>query len=87
MNLRYGFEAPLEPEGYFIIGDAESEDPEGDDAHFKPVKVTNEHLQRGLTLLAEKHPRHWNDFLNENTDADTGDIFLQLCVLGEVTFG
>jgi hypothetical protein len=25
--------------------------------------------------------------LNENDDADTGDVFLQLCLFGEVVYG
>ena len=43
-------------------------------------------LDRGLKLLATKHPRHWADFFTERDDADTGDVFLQLCLLGEVVY-
>jgi hypothetical protein len=44
-------------------------------------------IQRGLELLASKKPAHWADFLNENNDADTGDVFLQLCLFGDVIYG
>ncbi len=43
-------------------------------------------IERGLKLLAEKYPKHWADFLTENDDADTGDVFLQLALYGEVVF-
>jgi hypothetical protein len=52
---------------------------------------------RGLKLMAEcasmpeatrhTHPRHWQNVLNENTDAETGDVFLQLALWGEVIYG
>lgn len=44
-------------------------------------------LERGLYLLANEAPRHWHDFVNENEDAATGDVFVQLCLLGEIVYG
>lgn len=44
-------------------------------------------LERGLQLMAEKYPHHWGDFLAENDDATTGDVFLQLALYGEVIYG
>jgi hypothetical protein len=46
-------------------------------------------IERGLKLFAtdEKVKHHWANFLSENDDAETGDVFLQLCVFGEVIFG
>jgi hypothetical protein len=41
----------------------------------------------GLQLMATKYPRHWNDFINENDDASTADVFLQCAILGEIVFG
>ena len=43
--------------------------------------------QKGLELMAEKYPRHFNDLLQENEDAETGDVFLQLCLFQEVVYG
>jgi hypothetical protein len=31
--------------------------------------------------------RHWYDFLSENDDATTADVFLQLATFGEVVYG
>ena len=44
-------------------------------------------VQRGLQTMAEKYPRHWGDFIRENEDAITGDVFIQCCLLGEVVYG
>ena len=44
-------------------------------------------VRRGLHLLADKYPKLWADFMQENEDADTGDVFLQLCLFGSVIFG
>jgi len=49
--------------------------------------LDREAVERGLRLMAEKAPRHWGDFLAENYDADTGDVFVQLALLGEIVYG
>lgn len=43
-------------------------------------------IANGLNVMASKYPRHFADFLNENIDAITGDVFLQCCLLGEVAY-
>lgn len=44
-------------------------------------------VQRGLEVMQAKYPRHWADFIGENDDATTGDVFVQCAVLGEIVFG
>lgn len=44
-------------------------------------------IERGIKLMQEKYPRHFNDFLMENEDATTGDVFVQMCLLGELIYG
>lgn len=44
-------------------------------------------IVEGLKIMAEKYPRHFSNFISENEDAETGDVFLQCCLLGEVVFG
>lgn len=41
----------------------------------------------GLSLMATKCPTAFGNWLADNEDADTGDVFLQLCLFGEVVFG
>ena len=40
-----------------------------------------------LELMHAKYPRHYADLIQGNDDAETADVFLQLCVLGEVLYG
>jgi hypothetical protein len=41
---------------------------------------------RGLEIMAEKHPKHFADFIAEDEDADTGDVFLQFALFGDVIY-
>lgn len=51
------------------------------------ITLDREKLEKGLQLMAEKYPKHWADFISENSDAITGDVFLQLCVFREIRYG
>lgn len=53
----------------------------------KPVYVDRERIERGLQLMATKTPKHWADWRTQSGDAITGDVFLQLCIFGEVIYG
>jgi hypothetical protein len=44
-------------------------------------------IARGLRLMYDTQPRHYCDFIGGNEDAITGDVFLQLCLYGEVVYG
>jgi hypothetical protein len=43
-------------------------------------------IKSGLKVMAEKYPHHWQDFVSENDDAITGDVFLQCCLFGEIVY-
>ena len=64
---------------------------EWDDAEEKDdvprLRLDRESIKKGLMLMADKYPRHFNDFVNDNDDAITGDVFLQCCLLGDVVYG
>lgn len=51
--------------------------------------VTPEVLLVGLQVAADRpeYRQHWLTFLDENEDAITGDVILQLALFGEVVFG
>ena len=49
--------------------------------------LTRATIERGLKVMANEYPKHMDDILNENYDADTADVFLQCCVFGEVVYG
>lgn len=49
--------------------------------------LDREAIEKGLDLLQHWYPHLFDEFIHENEDADTGDIFLQLCLYGEVIYG
>jgi hypothetical protein len=71
---------PLNEGGAVIVGDMEDTDAEAKTLDLKAI-------QKGLKIMAEKYPRHMSDFVNDNDDAITGDVFLQCCLFGEVIYG
>lgn len=44
-------------------------------------------VESGLKLMAEKYPHHFGNWLSEDDDATTGDVFIQCCLFGEVKYG
>lgn len=46
-----------------------------------------DNVRQGLTLMAEKYPDHFKDLIEDNGDAATADVFLQLCLFEEVVYG
>lgn len=44
-------------------------------------------LRRGWLLLKKKYPESYKRVLEENYDANDGDLFLQLALFGELVFG
>ena len=62
----------------------EGSDEDGD---WKPLVLDGAAIERGLALMAQKHPKHFADFMAGNDDAITGDVFLQCCLLGSVIYG
>lgn len=76
-HLRY----PLSNGGSLIISDATaSEEPAS-----RTLDLTT--IANGLQTMADKYPKHFADFLTENDDAITGDVFLQCCLFDEVIYG
>ncbi len=72
-------EIPLNPGGEVFLVDKERDDD--------GVMTLNwEAIKKGFAIMAEKYPQHMADFLNGNADAITGDVFLQCCLLGEITY-
>ena len=57
-----------------------------EDGH-KRYTLTKDRLSLGLQIMAQKHLRHWADFINETGDARTGDVFLQCCLFGGIMYG
>lgn len=80
LNLKYPhLDLPLVEGGSLTISDQEG---------VMPDKILDKAaILRGLTIMAEKWPKPFADFMTENDDAETGDVFLQCALYGEVIFG
>lgn len=65
--------------GRVIIKDIEGEDP-------KEYVLDKEACLRGLKVMAEKYPRHYADWMVENDDVITADVYLQCCLFGEIVY-
>ncbi|SRR6266496_1782155 len=79
-HLHWAQDYPLNPGGALLIRDSE-------DSDHGTMRLDLEAIQKGLTILAKKYPRHLADILTENADADTGDALLQCCLFGDVVYG
>lgn len=58
--------------------------------------LTLDSIKQGLRIMATGGPdgktwgvksQHFADWLNENDDATTADVFIQCCVLGDIVYG
>lgn len=71
-------DALFQLDGHIVLHDFEEQ---------KEHKLTLEKINKGLFVLARKHPCHLADILKENTDAITADVFLQCCLFGKIIYG
>ncbi len=62
------------------------ENPE-DNEDNKPLELTLDTIKTGLEIMGEKYPHQMANFLGDNEDAETGDVFIQCCILGEAIYG
>jgi len=49
--------------------------------------VTMDKILEAITIIKKEYPQIWENILLEQEDAGDADVFLQLCVMGEVVFG
>lgn len=57
------------------------------DEDSKTYSFTPDKLKSGLEWLAKNHPWRITEIVEETGDAETADVFLQACVLGEIVYG
>lgn len=43
-------------------------------------------LEKGLEIMVQNWPEHFANVLNENDDAETGDVYLQCCLFGDIVY-
>ncbi len=64
-----------------LLTDAEAGEDDG------AIRIKSEDVIKGVQLMADKHRAHFRNWIEEDYDAETGDVFLQLCCFGEVRYG
>lgn len=77
---------PLNPGGAVLIRDVTDERAGTGPVH----RLTRRRLLRGLQLLCDPKkspPRHLVAVISNDFDAETGDVLLQLALLGEIRYG
>jgi hypothetical protein len=62
-------------------------DAAGDEGDTKEYRLDKAALMRGVQIMAEKYPQHFANVTTENDDAETGDVYLQCCLFGEIVYG
>lgn len=96
----YPYLYPFNPGGALVFSvQSEERDPiKAKAEEAKRYTLDRDAIARGLQLWADDannldastrtaHPTHWGNFINDNTDAETGDVFLQYCLFGKVIYG
>jgi hypothetical protein len=58
-----------------------------DDGEGTVREVGKEQIEKGLKIMADKYPRHFASIMEDNADAETADVFVQCCALGEIVYG
>lgn len=81
-QAEYRQDVPFVEGGWLELVEGEEDCGKG-----RKFRIDLEAIKKGLTVMAEKYPKAFADFINENDDAETGDIFLQCICFGEAIYG
>ena len=86
-NVKYNTESLSEAIGRYILdgGSIQFFDIENDEDELGIVDMDS--ILDAIQLMKRDYLDSWNNILNEAYDSDDADIFLQLCVMGDVVFG
>lgn len=76
---------PYTPGCALLIGLVDESDQE-DHKNISAV-LNRASMRMGAEIMAQKYPRHWANFIAENDDAETADVYLQCCLFGELVYG
>lgn len=81
------FEEYNSPEAIMDGESAEISVSDDDDQDAVLHTITRDKIVDGLQRMATEYPRHFADIMNDRTDADTGDVLLQLAIFQDVIYG
>lgn len=75
---------PLNPGGHLIVSDFYGAD--GDEEQMVRKTLDLAALSLGLQRMEEMYLHHFVNFMKGDEDAETGDVFLQCCLFGEIVY-
>ena len=70
---------PLHADGAVYLEDIEDNN--------KLYKLNLKSIRKGIAVMIKDYPTHFGDFMADNADAITGDVFVQCCIFGDVKYG
>ena len=80
----YAHQVPMAGGTVFVFYDP---DENGHLPHLEKATLDRASIDKGMAVFQTvAKGRHLVDLLNENDDAETGDVFLQCCLFGEVVY-
>lgn len=79
--------ALMQGKGVVVYDNYEMDSELNEDELPTKYHLTMENVQKGLELMRDEYPRHYADLMEEEDDAITGDVWLQLAVFGELIYG
>jgi hypothetical protein len=84
---RYAHVVPFREGGYLEFSANADDDNETVNGRTR-FTLDRAAIERGLDLMAKMNPPfHFNQIVDENYDAGTGDVFLQMCLFGTLVYG
>lgn len=76
---KYSQYYPLQPGGALLFSDRNEDTKE-------LLRLDRASLEKGLQVLAEQYPHHFVSIVTDESDAETGNVLLQCCLLGEIVY-
>lgn len=73
---------PTTPGGAIFLKDVSGEFEEGEE-----YRLDLPSLQKGLSIVKHKYPKVYKNIMEDNYDADDGDILVQTAIFGEQIYG
>lgn len=58
-----------------------------DDEPARVLVLDRAAVLRGCELMAAKYPHHFANLITDNSDCETGDVLIQLALLGDIIYG
>lgn len=78
-QAKYRHEVPFVEGGWLEIIEFDAPDN-------RVIRLDKEKIIHGLSVFAERCPLQFGDLMADNSDAETGDCFLQCCCFDEVVY-